>query len=202
MLGDQISELKGKVQGQRVIDVRGPTLETTVEAKGMYKGVEVSETLTFIGSPISGTVFHGEGKGIIRTAGGEFATYEGKGIGIIKTSGAISWRGSLFFNTMSNGELKFLGNLVGVFEVDIDHQVNFLAWNAYLITSRISFCDRCERVLMLIPFNRATSRNSFPKSAASDFSPIVFSIGLLTLYTAISSFGRIEADKSLTGRRA
>src|SRR5438093_7231739 len=164
MLGDQISELKGKVQGQRVIDVRGPTLETTVEAKGMYKGVEVSETLTFIGSPISGTVFHGEGKGIIRTAGGEFATYEGKGIGIIKTSGAISWRGSLFFNTMSNGgiiktsgaiswrgslffntmsngELKFLGNLVGVFEVDIDHQVNFLAWNAYLITSRISFCD-------------------------------------------------------------
>ena len=125
MLGDQISELKGKVQGRRVVDVRGPTLETTVEAEGMYKEVEVGETLTFIGSPICGTVFHGEGKGIVRSAGGEFATYEGKGVGIIKTASATSWRGSLFFSTISNGKLKFLDNLVGVFEVEIDSQGNF-----------------------------------------------------------------------------
>jgi hypothetical protein len=125
MLGDQISELKGKVQVRRVVDVRGPTLETTVEADGMYKGVEVYETLTFIGSPISGTVLHGEGKGIIRTAGGEFATYEGKGMGIIKTEGATSWRGSVFFSTISNRKLKFLDNLLGVFEVEIDSQGNF-----------------------------------------------------------------------------
>ena len=125
MLGDQISVLKGKVQGRRVVDVRGPTLETTVEADGKYKRVEVFETLTFIGSPISGTALHGEGKGIIRTAGGEFATYEGEGIGIIKTASATSWRGSLFFRTISNGKLKFLDNLVGVFEVEIDGQGNF-----------------------------------------------------------------------------
>lgn len=125
MLGDQVSELKGKVQGRRVVDVRGPTLETTVEADGMYKGVEVYETLTFIGSPISGTVLHGEGKGIIRTAGGELATYEGKGIGIIKTEGVTRWRGLVFFSTISNGKLKFLDNLLGVFEVEIDSQGNF-----------------------------------------------------------------------------
>jgi hypothetical protein len=125
MLRDQISELKGKVQGRRVLDVRGPTLETTVEAEGMYRGTQVGETLTFVGNPISGPVLNGEGKGIIMTTGGELATYEGKGIGIIKTGGVTSWRGSLFFSTMSNGKLKFLDNLVGVFEVEIDSQGNF-----------------------------------------------------------------------------
>jgi hypothetical protein len=30
MLGDQIAELKGKLTGQRVLDVEGPTMETSV----------------------------------------------------------------------------------------------------------------------------------------------------------------------------
>ena len=29
MLGDQIAELKGKLTGQRVLDVEGPTMETS-----------------------------------------------------------------------------------------------------------------------------------------------------------------------------
>ncbi|MGC2572897.1 MAG: hypothetical protein WA364_15405 [Candidatus Nitrosopolaris sp.] len=31
MLGDQIAELKGKLTGQRVLDVEGPTMETSVD---------------------------------------------------------------------------------------------------------------------------------------------------------------------------
>jgi hypothetical protein len=37
MLGDQIAELKGKIIGQRVLDVEGPTMETNVSAKGSVK---------------------------------------------------------------------------------------------------------------------------------------------------------------------
>jgi hypothetical protein len=41
MLGDQIAEYKGKIIGQRVLDVEGPTMETSVSASGRIKGTEV-----------------------------------------------------------------------------------------------------------------------------------------------------------------
>ena len=36
MLGEQIEELKGKIMGQRVVDVQPLTIETTVSASGYY----------------------------------------------------------------------------------------------------------------------------------------------------------------------
>ena len=36
MLGDQIAELKGKITGQRVLDVEGPTMETSVLIEGSF----------------------------------------------------------------------------------------------------------------------------------------------------------------------
>jgi len=125
MLGEQIAKLKGKILGQRVLDVERPTMETTVAVNGTYKGTQVNETLTFVGSPTSAGVFHGEGKGIIMTTEGEMATYTGQGVGRINSSGGTSWRGSVFFSTMSNGKISFLNNLIGVFEVEIDAQGNF-----------------------------------------------------------------------------
>ena len=38
MLGDQIAELKGKITGQRVLDVEGPTMETSVSIEGSFRG--------------------------------------------------------------------------------------------------------------------------------------------------------------------
>ena len=38
MLGEQIAELKGKIIGQRVLDVEGPTIETSVSVSGSIKG--------------------------------------------------------------------------------------------------------------------------------------------------------------------
>jgi hypothetical protein len=125
MLGEQIAKLKGKIIGQRVLDVEGPTMETTVAINGTYKGTQVNETLTFVGSPISEGVFHGEGKGIIVTTEGEMATYTGEGVGRISSSGGTSWRGSVFFSTMSKGKIGFLNNLIGIFEVEIDAEGNF-----------------------------------------------------------------------------
>jgi len=68
-----------------VLDVVSPTMETTVAVNGIYKGTQVNETLTFVGSPTSRGVLHGEGKGIIMTPDGEMATYTGEGIGRISS---------------------------------------------------------------------------------------------------------------------
>ena len=54
MLGDQIGEEKGKITGQRVLDVEGgiPKLETSFSATGKYKGVEVIDTGTYWSGPV------------------------------------------------------------------------------------------------------------------------------------------------------
>ena len=60
MLGEQYAELKGKVTSQRVLDVKGPTIETTVSTTGTMKGVQVQEMITFIGTPTAERgVLHG-----------------------------------------------------------------------------------------------------------------------------------------------
>ena len=67
MLGEQILELKGKIIGQRVLDVEGPTIETSVSVSGSIKGTQVKETLTFEGRPTTTSkgVLRGKGKGVI-----------------------------------------------------------------------------------------------------------------------------------------
>ena len=134
MLGEQYAELKGKITGQRVLDIEGPTIETSVSVSGTMKGTQVQEMITFIGTPTAEKgVIHGSGKGvIIATAGGgggeipEMVTYTGEGVGRFSSSGSIKWRGSVFFRTSSAGsKLAFLNNMVGVFESEIDADGNF-----------------------------------------------------------------------------
>jgi len=125
MLGDPIGEMKGKVTYQKVIDVNGPTMETSISASGTLKGVQVTETLTYVGNPSSKGVLHGVGNGVIRSTDGEIATYTGEGIGRYDASGILKWRGAIFFQTNSDGKLEFLNNIVGVFEAEVDGQGNF-----------------------------------------------------------------------------
>jgi hypothetical protein len=136
MLGEQYAELKGKVTSQRVLDVEGPTIETTVSTTGTMKGVQVQEMITFIGTPTERGVLHGVGKGIITTIGDggelEMVPYTGEGIGRFDSSGSIKWRGSVFTRkqyysktSVSQGKLSFLNNMVGIFESEIDAAGNF-----------------------------------------------------------------------------
>ena len=133
MLGEQYLELSGKITGQRVLDVEGPTIETSVATKGAIRGVQVQEIITFTGRPtVEKGVLHGVGQGVITTttagsAGGEpeMVTYTGEGVGRISSSGGIKWRGSIFSRTSSGGKLSFLNNMVGVFEAEIDADGNF-----------------------------------------------------------------------------
>jgi hypothetical protein len=124
MLGELIGEMEGKVSSQRVID-KGPTMETSVTARGRFRGVQVTETITYVAKTMSKGVLHGVGNGIITTEDGDIATYTGEGIGKFDASGVLNWRGALFFETSSEGKLDSLNNIVGVFEAQVDAQGNF-----------------------------------------------------------------------------
>lgn len=126
MLGEQIEDLKGKIIGQRVVDIEPPTIETSVSSKGSIRGIEVTEMLTFVGTPTTSEgVLHGKGGGIIMAGGSEVATFTGEGIGRFGSAGSSSWRGSVFFNTSSKGKLSILNNLIGSFEGEFDSEGNF-----------------------------------------------------------------------------
>ena len=127
MLGDQIGEEKGKITGQRVLDVKGgiPKLETSFSATGKFKAVEAIETGTYWSAPKPGGAIHGEGQGVLMSKDGqEMATWTGQGIGRFIGPGKIRFIGSLFFSTSSTGKLAFLNNLVGVFEYESDESGN------------------------------------------------------------------------------
>jgi hypothetical protein len=124
MLGEQIPELKGKGTGQRVLDVEGPSIETTISFDGTYKGTPVKEIVTFVGRPTSSEVIHGEGQGVIMAGESEMATFTAEAFGRINPKGGRKWRGSHFYRTSSNGKLAFLNNVVGVFEAEMDADGN------------------------------------------------------------------------------
>jgi hypothetical protein len=126
MLGEQIAELKGKVTSQRVLDIEGPSIETSVSVSGSLKGIQIKETLTFIGKPTNTRgIIHGKGIGVVMAGESELATYTGEGIGRVDPLGSINWRGSVFYSTSSTGKLASINNLIGVFEVVIDTEGNF-----------------------------------------------------------------------------
>jgi hypothetical protein len=122
MLGDQITELKGKVTGQRVLDSEGPTFETSASSTGSAKGVRINEIVTFVAKPSSPGILHGKAQGVFSAESG-MARWTGEGIGRMTPSG-IKWRGANFF-TESIGKLEFLNNMVVVFESEIDPEGNF-----------------------------------------------------------------------------
>lgn len=143
MLGEQYADLKGKITSQRVLDVEGPIIETSVLVSGTMRGIEVQEMITFTGTPTPEKgVIHAHGKGVVMTttaAGGgsdsgeaepEMITYTGEGIGRPGSSGNVKWCGSLFFRRSSGSKLAFLSNMIGVFETDVDGDGNFTekAW--------------------------------------------------------------------------
>jgi hypothetical protein len=131
-LGEQFYEHKGKVIGQRVLDVdgeEGPKIETTFSAEAKIKGtIEVNEVGTYASIINQGGILHGQGYGLYtaKDESGEMATWTGYGIGRFVGSGRVSYRGSLFYKTKGSagGKLSFLNNLVGVFEHEVDQLGN------------------------------------------------------------------------------
>jgi hypothetical protein len=124
MLGDQIAELKGKILSQRVLDLEGPTMETSVSVVGAFKGTQVQEHLTYIAKFVSPGILNGNGRGVIMAGESDMATYAAQAIGRLGPSG-VRWCGSGFFRTSSTGKLAFLNNVVGLLETEVDAEGNF-----------------------------------------------------------------------------
>ncbi len=87
--GDQIAEFKGKVTSQRVLEVEGPRMETSLSLTGSIKGTPAKETVTFVGSPASPGVIHGEGQGVIMAGESEMVTFTAEAFGRISPAGRI-----------------------------------------------------------------------------------------------------------------
>lgn len=124
MLGEILSETKGKVTSQRVLSAEGPKLEASFTSVGKLKGVDITEMATFWSIPRPGGALFGEGSGVMMTMDGENVTWRGNGIGKFGQGGKVIWRGAVFLQTASSGKLASANNTVAVFEFEADAMGN------------------------------------------------------------------------------
>src|SRR5580692_10125908 len=119
MLGEQISETKGKRLVRRVISVDPPTAEVSFEDAGNILGVPTNGMGTYTSIVRPDGSIHGEGQGMSMTADGDSITWTGSGVGHFGPGGSVSYRGMLFFRTTSQ-KLARLNNACGPFEYEVD----------------------------------------------------------------------------------
>ena len=81
-LGELIGEDRGKMTGERVLDVQVPKMETSFTMEGNYRGTLCTDVGTYTSVLREGGVLYGEGQGIVTTKDGQgIATWTGQGIG-------------------------------------------------------------------------------------------------------------------------
>jgi hypothetical protein len=119
MLGDLISETKGKRVVRRVLSVDPPTAEVSFEDSGQILGVPATGIGTYTSIVGLDGSIHGEGQGLNTTQDGESLTWTGTGVGKFGPGGSVSYRGMLFFRTTSQ-KLARLNGACGAFEYEVD----------------------------------------------------------------------------------
>jgi hypothetical protein len=132
-LGDPFFVEQGRIIGQRVLAVMPqPQLEFSFMANASINNGNVIINAVNTGTSVStlnadGT-FSGKGQGILRTEGGEVATWTNQVVGNLTQEGTIITRGVGFWSTPSTtGELAFMNGMITVFEVQIDREGNLSA---------------------------------------------------------------------------
>jgi hypothetical protein len=131
LLGYLVYETKGKMTGQRVLDVGvsgSPKLEITISGEGKIReDIEFTEVWTYWTEQRSNGVQYGEGKGVMMTRDGnnEVVTVTGQGVVTMTNSKIMRYVGGNFYSTTTNGKLAFFNNLVGVFEYEVDNAHNY-----------------------------------------------------------------------------
>ena len=119
MLGEQISETKGKRLVRRVLSVDPPTAEVSFEDSGQILGVATTGMGTYTSIVSADGTIHGQGQGLNMTEDGEAITWRGTGVGRFGPGGSVSYRGMLFFRTTSE-KLARVNGACGAFEYDVD----------------------------------------------------------------------------------
>lgn len=134
MLGEQISEGRGKVTSQRVLpgdDYRYVKVEITFEEQGTLFGQQATNFGTYtVYERVPGQLF-GTGQGIVGTKDGEGAIWTGHGVGRMTGEGmGMSFRFSLAFQAGAEGKLSKLNGmlLVGEHEVSENNETQTKGW--------------------------------------------------------------------------
>jgi hypothetical protein len=125
---------QGRIIGQRVLAVMPqPQLEFSFMANasinnGSGSVINAINTGTSVSTLNADGTFSGKGQGILRTQGGEVATWTNQVTGNLTPEGTIISRGVGFWTTPSTtGELSFMNGMITVFEVQIDREGNLSA---------------------------------------------------------------------------
>jgi hypothetical protein len=132
-LGNPFFVEQGKIIGQRVLTVTPqPQIEFSFMANATINNgddvINAINTGTSASTLNADGTFHGEGQGILRTEGGEVATWTNQVVGNFTSDGTIITRGVGFWSTPSTtGEIAFMNGMITVFEVQIDMEGNLSA---------------------------------------------------------------------------
>ena len=120
MLGDQIYEGKGKVTGQRVLELELPKVENTYTVQSKLKGIDVTEIGTFTNTLRPDGAFYGEDKAIIMSQDGGVTTMTATGIGRPTGPEKIRFGGFAILGALGTGKLAELKSLTIAFEAELD----------------------------------------------------------------------------------
>ena len=126
MIGEQISESKGKRIVRRVLSTDPPTAEVSFEDSGKMLGVATTGMGSYTSVIHPDGSLHGDGQGLMMTPDGEAVTWTGTGVGKFGAGGSVSYRGMLFFRTASK-KLARVNNTCGAFEYDVDASGNTIS---------------------------------------------------------------------------
>lgn len=126
MIGEQISESKGKRIVRRVLSTDPPTAEVSFEDSGKMLGVATTGMGSYTSVIHPDGSLHGDGQGLMMTPDGEAVTWTGTGVGKFGAGGSVSYRGMLFFRTASK-KLARVNNTCGAFEYDVDTSGNTIS---------------------------------------------------------------------------
>ena len=125
MLGDEIYEARGKVTGVRVIGIEegpnGVRTETSYTMQGKIKGIEITETGTFIAVMRSENKQYGEDKTVIMARDGS-STGTVRSWGISQATGPekSSFRGFGICGQSNTGKLAAFNNMTIVFNTEVE----------------------------------------------------------------------------------
>lgn len=124
MLGEQVAEERGKIIGNRVLSVDnpGPKVEASFQDSGKVFGIEMTDWGTYGSVPRRRALWgRPRGRHDPRRRHGHLDRPRGRTLHW--AWGAVSYRGSLYFQTASK-KLERLNGIVGLFEFEIDENGN------------------------------------------------------------------------------
>jgi hypothetical protein len=121
MLGEQLGQEQGQITGLRVLPGEGgPRVEVSFTATGTLLGAHGTNMGTYVSVTRPDGSLFGEGQGVTMTDDGDMVAWKGQGVGRFTGHGtAVSWRGSIFYQTTS-ARLARLNGTAAVFEYDTD----------------------------------------------------------------------------------